>query len=115
VSFFPCCPLILSRAIESIFVDSHDVTTEELQLPQGCISAFIGNVTMRVKPPVEGVKPVRKFDTFANFTQQQPLTPHQSHWIRLYYSHHQNKTVGCEVFLNNEPWEEMQKIVNGLP
>jgi hypothetical protein len=83
------------------------VTVMEWMIGGRTARAVLGNVGVRGKMPVSGEEVFAWHRLFQEKLLEQSLSP-GTHWVRLYYAHSENKSLACEVLLDNTIWDEMQ-------
>lgn len=94
--------------------DEKQVTREDWTVGGRPARVTIGGVGIRGSPPVDGKPLLAWFDAFADRLRAHPLRP-GVHWLRVYYAQMQHRPTVCEILLDNDVWEDMVPVVEGLP
>ncbi|MFX1255325.1 MAG: DUF6348 family protein [Promethearchaeota archaeon] len=92
------------------FFDPNDdqVTKEIWSIGGKKKQVIIGNMGIRGQIPTENNVHVSWFEKFEKKIKAENLEQ-EINWIRLYFAQMNNEQMECEVLLDNEPWEKMQR------
>ena len=96
--------------LAAFFTEGYDeqISRETWEIDGVERTVILGNIGLRGSKAAEAnTLPLDWFEAFEQKIKERPLDE-GSHWIRLYYAHLDNKTIACEVLLDNETWDELQ-------
>ena len=96
--------------LAAFFTDAHDdqISREIWTIDDEERTVILGNIGGRRSAKLTEKLPLDWFAAFEEKIKERPLGP-GSHWIRLFYGQMDDKTLACEVLLDNETWTGVQE------
>ena len=95
------------------YQESDRVSREAWEIGEATRAVTVGDVGLRGKPP-GGSLDMAWLQTLRTAIEEVALIE-GAHWVRVYFARSGSRDIGCEVLLDNEPWEEVQAAMTRAP